>query len=126
MIQEGGTEELLVVGCDGTVINTERKGGVIRCLEDKLGRSLQWIICLLHFNELPFRSLFEVIDGVTSGPKSFTGPIGLKLNCESLPVVCYKKIDCNLSEISSADLSKDQKYLLEISGQFSLALVYLI
>ena len=60
-------------------MNTGAKGGVIRCLENKLGRSLHWIICLLHFNELPFRSLFEFIDGGTSGPKSFAGSVGVRL-----------------------------------------------
>lgn len=116
VMKEGGFEELFLVGCDGTAVNTGPKGGIIRCLEDKLGRSLQWAICLLHFNELPFRSLFQTIDGVTSGPKSFSGQIGSKLNgCENLPVVKFVPISCELPDISFEDLSKDQKYLLEIS-----------
>ena len=30
-------------------------------------RSLQWIVCSLHLNELPFRHLFDAIDGRTTG-----------------------------------------------------------
>ncbi|GBL86236.1 hypothetical protein AVEN_131969-1 [Araneus ventricosus] len=44
--------QLLASGCDGTSVNTGWKSGVIRCFELKLGKPLQWIICLLHFNEL--------------------------------------------------------------------------
>ena len=116
VLKETDFNELVVVGCDGTVVNTGAKGGVIRCLENKLGRSLHWIICLLHFNELPFRSLFEFIDGGTSGLKSFAGPIGVRLkNVESLPVVSYSAIQCSLPDVGPVDLSKDQKYLLDIS-----------
>ncbi|GFS80205.1 hypothetical protein NPIL_681381 [Nephila pilipes] len=42
------------------------------------GRSLKWIICLLQFSELSFHHLFHPLDGVTAGPKSFSGPIGEK------------------------------------------------
>ncbi|GBM35405.1 hypothetical protein AVEN_19905-1 [Araneus ventricosus] len=43
--------QLLAIGCDGTYVNIGWKSGVIRCLELKLGKPLQWVICLLHFNE---------------------------------------------------------------------------
>ncbi|GBN33137.1 hypothetical protein AVEN_199541-1 [Araneus ventricosus] len=43
--------QVLEIGCDGTSVNTGWKSGVIRCLELKLGKPLQWVICLLHFNE---------------------------------------------------------------------------
>lgn len=76
----GDLSELLLVGADGTNVNTDWKGGVIQKLEEKFGQPLQWIVCLLHFTELPFRSLFQHIDGITSAPRSYTGPIGSKLN----------------------------------------------
>jgi len=41
-----------------------------------LGRVLQLIVCLLHHCELPFRHLFVKLDGTTTGPDSFSGPIG--------------------------------------------------
>ncbi len=69
-------EELDVMGCDGTAINRGWKKGVIHQIELHVGRPVQWAICLLHFNELPFRYLFHHLDGVTTGPKSFSGPIG--------------------------------------------------
>jgi hypothetical protein len=67
-------------------------------------------------NELPLRHLFEHIDGPTSGPKSYAGPIGKQLTgCEELPVVKYEPVDCDLPSITASDLSTDQRYLLEIS-----------
>ena len=51
-------------------------GGVIRLLEVKIGRPLHYAICQLHGNELPLRHLFSKLDGSTSGPNSFSGPIG--------------------------------------------------
>ena len=41
--------KLVAIGCDGTVINTGWKNGVIRNLELNLGRLLQCFICLLPF-----------------------------------------------------------------------------
>ena len=49
---------LKVVGTDGTASMTGNKAGFIRCLEEKLGRPLQWAFCLLHCNELPLRHVF--------------------------------------------------------------------
>ena len=115
LLDKGGIGALEAVGCDGTVTNTGWKNGIIRCLERKIERPLQWIICLLHFNELPFRALFIHLDGVTEGPSSFTGPIGKELKgCEKKPVVNYKKIDFIIPTIDREDLSEDQKYLLDI------------
>lgn len=33
-------DKLNAIGCDRTAVNTRNKGGVIRCLKTKLGRSL--------------------------------------------------------------------------------------
>ncbi|XP_050502649.1 uncharacterized protein LOC126881949 [Diabrotica virgifera virgifera] len=105
-----------VIGCDGTVTNTGWKTGVIHTIEEKIKRPLQWGVCLLHLNELPFRHLFQTLDGETTGPKSFSGPIGSQLrNCEKLPVVKFQIIDCEIPDIDSKILSKDQQYLLDVS-----------
>ncbi|GBN81624.1 hypothetical protein AVEN_156731-1 [Araneus ventricosus] len=64
---------LIFLGCGGTVEDTGMFNGVIRRLELKLHRPMQWIICLIHFNELPLRHLFE---RKYSGPSSYTGDIG--------------------------------------------------
>ena len=107
--------ELEAIGCDGTATNTGRKNGVIRNIEVKIQRPLQWFICLLHFNELPFRHLFEYLDGDTTGPASFCGEIGKQLpGCEKLPVVHFEAIESEDIIITKTDLSKDQQYLLDI------------
>lgn len=111
------TNNLLAVGCDGTAVNTGSKGGILRLLESHFGRPLQWLICSLHANELTLRHLFQHLDGTTTGPNSFKGPIGKALaNCELLPIVIFHPIQCNLPEISKSkqELSTDQLYLLEI------------
>lgn len=58
------------------------------------------------------------LDGQTSGPTSFSGPIGSALkNCENYPVVEFQPVSTILSadNIELKLLSSDQKYLLEIS-----------
>jgi hypothetical protein len=107
------TDQLVAIGCDGTIVNTGVNHGAIRLLEEQLGRPLQWLVCLLHANELPLRHLLQKLDGRTSGPKAFTGPIGKRLtNCEDLPVVPFASITFeNCPDITSADLSSDQQYL---------------
>ncbi|CAH1114863.1 unnamed protein product [Psylliodes chrysocephalus] len=49
----GPVDEISAVGCDGTVVNTGFKNGVVKQLEKAIGYSSQWLICLLHANELP-------------------------------------------------------------------------
>ena len=48
-------------------------------LEEKLCRPLQWEICMLHCNELHLSHIFTTIDGTTTSPSSFSGPIGRSL-----------------------------------------------
>lgn len=116
LTEKGGVDNLELIACDGTVVNTGYKNGVIRRFEKMVNRPLQWIVCLLHFNELPFRALFIHIDGVTEGPNSFTGPIGKQLkNCELKTIVEFEAIDFPIPEVVEMnDLSEDQKYLLQI------------
>ena len=62
----------------------------------------------------------QFIDGKTSGPSSFTGPIGRKLmDCETLPVIAFKAIPSESLEVDIDVLSTDQKYLLNIYGAVS-------
>lgn len=104
------------IGCDGTATNTGWRNGVVHNIELKCRRPLQWFICLLHFNELPYRHLFEHLDGTTTGPASFSGPIGKRLpGCEKLPVVDFEPIQLEeVIDITESNLSKDQQYLLDI------------
>ncbi|CAI6353446.1 unnamed protein product [Macrosiphum euphorbiae] len=108
--------DLRAVGCDGTNVNTGWKAGAIALLEKKLGYPVQRFICLLHGNELPLRHMFQNIDGSTTGPTSFSGPIGKSLvRCLSLQVVQFKKIDVEIPNFDSKLLSTDQKYLIDIA-----------
>ncbi|XP_050308327.1 uncharacterized protein LOC126744782 [Anthonomus grandis grandis] len=110
------SDELVAIGCDGTATNTGKNAGVIRLFEKKLQRPLQWIICMLHLNELPLRHLFNKLDGKTTGPHSYNGPIGKQLEkCEIKPVIEYEIIPSQLPVIKTEDLSMDQKYLYAIN-----------
>jgi hypothetical protein len=120
--------KLIAVGCDGTNVNTGNKNGIISQLELFVGHKLHWFVCLLHVNELPLRHLFQAVDGKTSGPNGFSGPIGKALpTCETLDVIKYVPIRAALPEIDANDLSSDQKYLYDIcravsSGVFPVEL----
>lgn len=59
-------EQLVVIGCDGAVTNNGRKNDVIRNIEVKVGRPMQWFTCLLHFNELPYKHFSQYLDGETT------------------------------------------------------------
>jgi len=103
---------LSVLGCDGTAVNTGKHGGILQKFEAYLGRPLLRSICLLHINELPLRHLFVAVDGQTYGPRSFSGEIGKKIGkCNSLKIVVFERIECNLPEMDLTSLSKDQQYL---------------
>ncbi|GBM63040.1 hypothetical protein AVEN_111425-1 [Araneus ventricosus] len=105
--------KLLAIGCDGTSINTGWDSCVIWCLELKLGKPLQRVICLQHFNELTLRHLFETLDVPTKGPKSYSGNNGKALL--TLPMTTFEIIDGELLTTDRRDLSKDYIYLQEIS-----------
>jgi len=107
---------LIAIGCDGTNVNTGAVGGVIRLIEEELGHPLQWLVCLIHANELPLRHLIQKLDGVTEGPRGFSGVIGKAIQtCEELPVVKYIPITfTNYPYLDGVDLSMEQKYLYEI------------
>ena len=107
--------EVTAIGCDGTAVNTGRNGGVIKLLEEHLDKPLQWIICLLHTNELPLRHLMKELDGGTSGPENFAGLVGKRLACcEELDIVDFKAVSATKITIDESDLSWDQKYLLSM------------
>lgn len=108
-------DELVAICCDGTNVNTGALGGVIRLLEVKLDRPLHWFICMLHANELPLTSMLK-LDGTTSGPKAFSGPIGKAIqSCENLPVIKFTAIEGNIfPEVDFEDLSTDQKYMYKM------------
>jgi hypothetical protein len=110
------TDHLVAAGCDGTNVNTGVDGGVIRLLEKHCKKSLHWFVCLLHMNELPLRHLLIHVDGVTHGPKSFSGPIGKAIQTCLKPVKQFKRIEGkSLPEVDVKDLSNDQHYLYRMT-----------
>ena len=95
--------------CDGTVANTGRIGCIIKLIEIHIEKPLQWLICLLHANELPFRHVFESIDGKTTGPKSFKDLIGNKIshNLTQAKIVGFTPMQCEIEVPEVKDLNKD-------------------
>ncbi|KAF2899374.1 hypothetical protein ILUMI_06800 [Ignelater luminosus] len=91
-------------------------GRVIRLLERRLNKPLQFTACLLHMNELPLRPLFLELDGTTTGPTTYSGFIGKLLDdCKKCSIVSLEKIECILPDISEIKyLSSDQHYLYDI------------
>lgn len=99
---------------DGTIVNTGHLAGVIRLYEEMFDCPVQWLICLLHCNELPFRHLFVKLDGVTSGPNDLFGPIGRQLHhCETLLIVRFNRIPFILPNVDVETLSSDKRILLQ-------------
>ena len=62
-LTEKELESVVALGSDGAPNNTGHTNGALRKLEEKFERPLHWFVCLLHFNELPLRHLFEYLDG---------------------------------------------------------------
>ena len=90
-------------------------------VEKSLGRKLIWIVCGLHVNELPLRSLIENLDGKTSSSTGLSGPLGKALEkVGELPLnPCYEKIvtSADLPSMSDEvvnDLSEDQKHAFKL------------
>ncbi|XP_065645679.1 uncharacterized protein LOC136076138 [Hydra vulgaris] len=109
---------LKAVLADNTSTNTGHKAGMVVELEKKLGRKLQTIGCNLHQNELPFRSLFKKINGVTNSPNHFAGPLGkmANINNELNLVVNFGVIKSPIIVLEKEildDLSSDQRLLYE-------------
>ena len=105
--------------CNGTAVNTGKVSGVIKRFELFLKRPLQWIVCLLHLNEQPFRHLFDAFDGKTTGPTTFAGEIGkrIKKKVHQLRPVAFQAIPSGIPHMSPKviiDLSTDQRYLQHV------------
>jgi len=99
---------------------TGKHHGCIATLERLLQRLLQWAICLLHTNELLFRHAFKQLDGVSTNPDSFSGPIGKELNglISNWSVVNFRSLSSTefqqLPGEVAENLSSDQYYAYKI------------
>ena len=99
---------------------TGKFNGFIQNLEELLNKPLQWVICLLHINQLPLRHIFIHLDGTTNSPATFTGPIGKKLSgvVSDGPIAQFKSIpNPHFSEVPPQvldDLNQNQYYSYRI------------
>ena len=69
-------EDMDTIGGDNTGVNTGWKNGAFRHMELLLGRPIQRNPCFIHMCELPAQALITFYDGPTTGPESWSGPIG--------------------------------------------------
>ena len=123
-------ESIKAICCDGTATNTGWQDGMVAHVERDLGKKLLLLSCMLHENELPFRKVFDILDGGhgTTGPESFGGDIGkaAKENLHEKDVVDFEMMETNLEDISEdvyEDLSRDQKLLYDYIKAISIGKV---
>ena len=112
--------EIKVLGCDGTAVNTGVNAGVCRLFELVTGRAVHWFVCQLHANELNLRHVLQKLDGTTSGPRSFSGPVGSKCSTDvwKLEVVQFQPVAGHVEWPPPEMLelmSHDQQVLLELA-----------
>jgi hypothetical protein len=94
-------------------------------LERFLGRELQRMGCLLHFNELPVKELAKKLYGKTTGPNTYEAELNDIVNNPDLtykPIVKFKKIPSegyDIPEEVVSDLSTHANYLYEFSKGLS-------
>jgi len=111
-------DSLEAVIVDNTKVNTGYQGGLVHCLEKKLGRKVHMIGCALHTNELPLGHLISELDGATTSGTTFSGPIGQNLGRDiwTNNTVAFEPISSGLilpPDNIIKDLSTDQRLLLE-------------
>ena len=122
-------EKIKIIGTDGTACMTGKFNGFIRSLEELVNKPLQWVICLLHANELPRRHIFIHLDGTTNSPATFEGPIEKKLRgvVSDWPIAQFKSIpNPYFPEVPQQmlnDLSRDQYYSYRICTAVMTGLV---
>lgn len=113
-------ESIRAILLDNTATNTGSTSGLVVKLEEIFGRKLHTIGCALHQNELPLRALFKKLDGTTTGPRSFYGPLGKRCleDIHGEPQVQFETVqtpitDEYIPDEVLKDLSHDQRLLYE-------------
>lgn len=117
-----GLDNLIGIGSDGPNVNTGNDKGVIFRFEKHLQKSLHYLICLLHMNELLLKNLFVALDGNTRSGQTYAGPIGQSFtNCEELPVVAFKAVSFGdfPENFDHERLTNDQLHLFMLASAIS-------
>ena len=92
---------LAVIGTDGAATMTGINKGCIRKLEEALQRPLQWVICLLHTNELSLRHIFVEIGWKYEKSRCFC-----RTNRQEIGWQCLAMASCCLQAHSQSTFSK--------------------
>lgn len=113
-------QNVVAIGCDGAPVNTGVENGIVRRFEEFLGRPVQWIVCILHLNELIFHRVFAFLDNSSCSPFGYSSDLGHQLLiCETLKPVKFDPIKLDIHQlptnIDDWNLTSDQKYLLEMA-----------
>ena len=101
-----------VLGCDGTSVNTGIHTGALREIQLSLGCEAHQFVCQLHLNELFLRHRQIELDGPTTGPLAWSGPIGKQIveDVWLRPVVKFQEIPGKIPILPDEvvrDLSRD-------------------
>lgn len=89
---------------------------------------MHWFVCQIHANELNLRAVFQKLDGATTGPRSFSGPLGRAANgaVHRRPVVEFSPVAGPLPQLPEAmldDLSTDQRLLLKLAKAVQMGVI---
>ena len=110
---------------DGTGSNTSPDVGAIFTLETLLERPLSWLVCMLHFNELPLKHIEDKYVGKTAGPELRKGVLGekaYKINKNLRKMVNFKMIPGKVPSIDEVEpllANQDQRYLYDFGWAIS-------
>ena len=113
-------EDLEIEGGDNTNPVTGWRKGAFRHLELILERPLQRNPCFIHMCELPARALLAFYDGPTTGPTSWSGPIGKVItgSIDELPVVNFEPVPNekfpHVDQDRLKELTTDQRTFVEV------------
>lgn len=114
---EIATDDIVLMGTDGENANTGAEGGFTRYVEEKLGRAIFHVICMLHLLELLMKYAFNWAngDGASKSSDNYTGPIGGRLaNVVQEPIVSFETMPCpTLLNDLPEQTSTDQQYLAQ-------------
>ena len=86
---------------DGTSKMTGCKTGAMAIIERRVGHAIQRSGCMHHHLEKPYEHLHNHYDGVTTGPATFSGPLG-----KSIEKDVWKEEVVNFTPILNPELLK--------------------